>query len=302
MSKSRKGVYAAAITPLDANGYPDGAKLATYCRHLIDEGLDGVAPLGTTGEGNSMPMRFRLDVPGIFAQAGFASDQVLFGTGASALGDAIALTKASLDAGFPSVLVLPPFYYKNPSDEGLYAYYSGLIEGVGDDRLRVYLYHFPQMSMTPISIGLIQRLKAKFGLQIAGLKDSSGDFAGSLAYVDAIEDFEVFPSNEGVLLEAMAKGCGGVISATTNVAPALVRKALSASSSKAVELQAQLVAIRQAVSKHSLMAAIKQIEAWRSGDDSWLRLAPPLTQLSTDQIAILKTDLGKIGLGPAAWN
>ncbi|WP_419907168.1 dihydrodipicolinate synthase family protein [Hoeflea sp.] len=291
MAKANTGIYAASLTPVGPGGEPDGKKLTQYCRWNLDQGLDGVAPLGTTGEGNSLPLSFRIELPGIFADAGFSASEVIFGTGSCAAGDAIAATNAAVDAGFFNVLVLPPFYFKNVSDDGLFAYYARLIEGVGNDRLRIYLYHFPQMSMTPISIGLIQRLKREYGPLIAGLKDSSGDFAGTLGFVGAADDFDVFPSNEGVLLEGLGKGCAGVISATTNASAALARRTLSARGEEAAALQETLTAIRVAISAYPLSAALKQIEAWRTGDDSWLPVFPPQVGLTPEQSSQLRRDL-----------
>ncbi|MEO1328545.1 MAG: dihydrodipicolinate synthase family protein [Pseudomonadota bacterium] len=294
MTKAKRGAYAAAITPLDARGEPDADKLARYCRRLLERGLDGVAPIGTTGEGASVPMRFRLEAPAAFAEHGFRADEVIFGTGSCAVGDAVEATRAVIGAGFANVLVLPPFYFKNVSDEGLYAYYARLIESVGDARLRVYLYHFPQMSMTPISIPLIERLKRDFGSAIAGLKDSSGDYEGTLAFARAAEEFDVFPSNEGVLLRAMAEGCAGVISATTNAGPHIARRALDAEGEAAETAQALLGEVRALIAKHPLSPALKRLEAWRSGDEGWLALLPPQIPLSVAAEQALRADLEAI--------
>ena len=135
--KARRGVYAAAISPISEAGELDIAKLVDYCRYLLsDGGCDGVAPLGTTGEGTSLSLEDRLVVPGAFAEADVPRDQVIFGTGAAAVGDAIRLTKACLAAGYGNVLVLPPFYYKSPSEDGLFSYYARIVEEVADPRLR----------------------------------------------------------------------------------------------------------------------------------------------------------------------
>jgi len=290
-TKAKNGVYAAAITPVGADGRPDTQKLISYCKRIMAEGLTGVAPTGTTSEGNSLPMEWRLKLPAAFAEAGIPGDSVIIGTGASAADDAAALTKAGLDAGYNNALVLPPFYYKNPSDEGLYTYYARLIERTGSDSLRIYLYHFPAMSAVPISIPLIQRLKADFGPIIAGLKDSSGDYAGSLAFVGAADDFDVFPSNEGVLVDGIAKGCGGIISATTQTSTFLSRRTLEATGAEQERLQGLLNDVRQVIAKYPLMGAVKQIEAWKSGDDSWCNLFPPLVRLSAEQSNTLKAEL-----------
>jgi 4-hydroxy-tetrahydrodipicolinate synthase len=296
MTKARRGIYAAAISPFDESGALDSAKLVSYCRCLVtDGGCDGVAPTGTTGEGNSISLRERIALPEAFAKAGLAPDRVIIGTGACSTGDAAMLTRAALDAGFPNVLVLPPFYYKNPSDDGLYAYFARIIENVGNDGLRIYLYHFPQMSMTPIPVDLAVRLKRDFGAVIAGLKDSSGDFSQSKAFAEATggveEDFDVYPSSEAMLFDGLANKCAGIISGSTNAFARKVQAALKASGADRDKAFEAVKAARSVAGKYPLVAAMKRIEAWRSGDDGWLRMAPPLVPLSAEQQAALRADL-----------
>lgn len=305
--KARRGIYAAAISPFDDKGRLDAGKLIGYCRHLMSDvgGCDGVAPTGTTGEGTSIAMAERLALPGAFAEAGIAGDRVIFGTGAPSTGDAIALTKAALEAGYPNVLVLPPYYYKSPSEEGLYAYFSRLVEGIGDDRLRVYLYHFPQMSAVPLPVTLVTRLRAAFGPVIAGLKDSSGDFEQSRAFIEATggvaEDFDVFPASEAFLEDGLAIGSAGTISGSTNAFGALAQKALQAEEGPArAAVMPAVKAARGVAAKYNMQAAMKQIEAWRSGDEGWLRLAPPLVPLTPEQTNALRADLDELAPGALA--
>lgn len=295
MTKARKGVYAATITPLDAQGVPDLPRLAAYSKRLIAEGLTGVAPAGSTGEGNSMPMASRLEMPSHFKSAGIEPKRVIFGTGACAADDAVRLTRAALEADYPNVLVLPPFYYKNAPEDGLYAYYARLVESIGDRALRIYLYHFPQMSMTPIPISLVERLKRDFGPVIAGLKDSSGDFDGSLSFARAVEDFDVFPSNEAFLCRALAEGCAGIISATVNADPSRVARAMNFQSETE---QKEIAELRALISDFPLSAALKQIEAWKSVDTSWCNLLPPLVALETEDCEKLKRALATCNLFP----
>lgn len=292
MSKAEKGVYAASITPINASGEPDGARLIQQCQWLMQQGLTGVAPLGTTGEGNSLPFSFRLKVPGLFRDAGFEKNKVIFGTGSCSAGDAIVATRAVIDAGFNNALVLPPFYYKGVSEDGIFQYYERLIHGVGSDALRIYLYHFPKLSMTPITVSLIKRLKKEFGPVIAGLKDSSGDFKGTLDFVAAAEDFDVFPGTEAVLVEGSTKGCVGSISATSNASASLTAATYAAlGTANADELQKTLAGVRLAIADFPLSAALKQIEAWRRNDDSWRAVLPPNTELSQSQATKLREAL-----------
>ena len=299
MTKATRGIYAAAVSPFRADGSLDQDRLIAYCRHLMaDGGCDGVAPTGTTGEGNSIAMADRLALPAAFAEAGMPADRVIFGTGAPATGDAIALTRAAVAAGFTNVLVLPPFYYKNVPDDGLYAYVARIIEAVADARLRIYLYHFPQVSMTPFSVDLVLRLKKDFGAVIAGLKDSSGDFAQSKAFAVATGgvagDFDVYPSNEAMVFDALEVGCAGIISGSTNAFAGKVQAALKADEAARPAALEAVRAARAMATRYSLMAGMKQIEAWRTGDDTWTRMAPPLVPLSEAEKASLKADLAAL--------
>lgn len=295
--KARRGIYAAAVSPFDASGRLNAAKLVAYCKHLLsDGGCDGVAPTGTTGEGTSISMADRLALPGAFAEAGIATDRVIFGTGAPASGDCLELTKAACDAGYTNALVLPPYYYKSLSDEGLFTYFARLVSGVGRDDLRIYLYHFPKMSAVPLSVDLVLRLKAEFGPVIAGLKDSSGDFAQSAAFIKATggidADFDVFPSSEAMLWDGLDLGSAGVISGSTNAFGAKAQAALKAPEGAERDAAMDRVkAARTMAGKYPLMAAMKQVEAWRSGDDSWTQMAPPLVPLSDELRNALRTDL-----------
>ena len=296
--KARRGIYAAAISPLNADGSLNGPGLAEYCHYLMSDagGCDGAAPLGTTGESTSLAMKDRLAAPGYLADGGLPSERIIIGTGAPSVADAVELTRAALDAGYNNVLVLPPYYFKNPSDDGLYAAYSTLIERVGQDRLRVYLYHFPQMSTIPLSVSLVTRLKAAFGPVIAGLKDSTGDFEVSRAFIEATggisNDFDVFPANEVFLPEGIAIGSAGTISGTTNAFGALAKHALSLEQGAERDAaEAKMAAARGLAARFNNIAAMKQIAAWRTGNEDWLRLLPPLLPLSADEASDLKAGL-----------
>ena len=291
MDKAKKGVYAATLTPFQQDGHVDMERLTAYCHWILEQGLTGVAPLGTTGEGNSVSLVDRLAAPQVLAKAGVPADRTIIGTGACALGDATAATLAAVEAGYKNVLVLPPFYYKSVSDEGIYDYYARLIDGVGDDGLRIYLYHFPQMSMTPISVPLVQRLKTEFGAVIAGLKDSSGDLQGSIAFAAAADDFDVYPSNEGSYVAGIEGGCAGVISATTNASVGAIKGLLSNDPGTVSQSLAIVAEIRALIAKFPLSAALKEIQAQRSGDDAWRAVAPPQTSLSEQDAAALMESL-----------
>ena len=295
MTRAKRGIYAAAITPLTSSGDIDLPALAQYCSGLLASGCDGVAPLGTTGEAPALAFDVRVRVPEALAAAGLPADAVLLGVGSSAVADVIAMARASLAVGYSNLLVLPPFYTKQPSEGGLFDYYARLIETVADDRLRVYLYHIPQVTAVPISLALVHRLRARFGSTIAGIKDSSGDFESAKSYL-VVDDFDVYPSTEAVLTDALEAGCAGVISGTTNVSGSLAQAVLSAPAAERARLQPALTDVRLTLQRFPLIPAVKQIQAWRVADGRWLAMLPPLRPLSGPQIASLRTEAERLGM------
>src|SRR6266545_1611608 len=168
------GVFAAVLTPFDDTGAPDSATLALHCRWLLTNGCDGLSILGTTGEGNSLTVDERLRLMEKLVEDGIPAQVLLPGTGCCAVPDSVRLTARAVHLGVSGVLLLPPFYYKSVSEEGVFAAIGEVIERVGDPRLRVYLYHFPQMTAVPFGPALIERLRARYPDTIAGMKDSSG--------------------------------------------------------------------------------------------------------------------------------
>jgi 4-hydroxy-tetrahydrodipicolinate synthase len=295
MKKARKGIYAAAITPIRAGGEPDMEGLVAHCNHLLTVGCDGVAPLGTTGEGAALPFAFRLKVPRALANANLPSDAVIIGAGSPSVGDAIAMARTSLEAGFPNLLVLPPYYTKSPSEDGLYDYYSQIIDAARDESLRIFLYHIPQVTSVPIPIALVHRLRSSFGRMIAGIKDSSGDFQSAKSYL-GLDDFDVYPSSEAMLSDALNVGCAGVISGSTNITAALARKILRATGADRQSLQIRLTELRYTLQRFPLIPAVKQVQAWLTNDPGWQRLLPPLQRLSERETSELKKDMERLGV------
>ena len=289
MTKAIRGVYAAAISPFNAAGALDTWKLGQYCQYLLAEGgCDGVAPIGTTGEGASISVAQKCEVPAALRAAGIPPERVILGVGSPAVDDVVTVARAALSEGYVNLLVLPPYYYKAVPEAGLFTYFAQIIHGVSDDRMRMYLYHFPQVSMTPLSPKLVMDLRTSFGEIVAGLKCSSGDFAHSKAFVDATggvdAGFDVYPSSEDMLFQGLEAGCAGVISGSMNILGPLVQTALKAPiGAKRDEALQRVVEARKFTQGFSLMAAMKLHESVRSQDPNWLRMAPPLTQLDQQQ-------------------
>jgi 4-hydroxy-tetrahydrodipicolinate synthase len=297
MSQRIAGVLAPVVTPFDANLAPDADRLARQCRWLLANDV-GLAVFGTNSEANSLAVPERIELLERLVAAGIDPARMMPGTGACAFPDTVRLTAHATALGCAGVLMLPPFYYKAVSDEGLYRSYSEIIQRVGDARLRIYLYHIPPVAQVPISLGLIERLLRDYPGTVAGVKDSSGDWANTSAMLErfAAQGFDVFAGSETFLLATLRGGGRGCISATANVNPAAIA-ALAArwQGADADARQAGLDRIRAIFQKYPMLAALKQAIAHWSGDDGWRTLRPPLVELSPAQAAALVAELEAAG-------
>ena len=229
---------------------------------------------------------------------GIAVEQLLPGTGVCALTDSVRLTQHATNHGCSGVLMLPPFYYKGVSDEGLFAFYSHVIDEVGDTRLRIYLYHIPPVSQVAISLNLIERLVKNYPTTVVGLKDSGGDWQYTLEILKNFPQLSVFPGSELFLLDGLRHGAAGCITATGNVNPASIRLVFERrEETDADELQGKISQIRKAVQAYPMIPALKTIVADFYGEGEWRRVRPPLTQLTDQQQHELMNTLRELGFG-----
>jgi 4-hydroxy-tetrahydrodipicolinate synthase len=292
MTLHPSGVFSAALTPLDPNLNPDHGRFVAHCHRLLAEGCDGIAMLGTTGEANSFGLDERRALLEAALSGGVAPHQLLPGTGVAALTDTVALTKHALAHGVTTVVMLPPFYYKGVTEDGLFASYAEVVERVGDSRLRVVLYHIPQMSAVPISFPLIARLRARYPGVFTGIKDSSGDFANMQALVREFPGLSVLAGADPLMLPLLREGGAGCITATSNLVAAELAFVFRhfADPAKAGEVeaaQARIVAARNKASRFAQMASLKVMLGAKLGDAGWHRLRPPLVPLSPEETAAL---------------
>jgi 4-hydroxy-tetrahydrodipicolinate synthase len=281
------GVFCAALTPLDADLAPDHAVFAKHCRHLLDEGCDGIALLGTTGEANSFSGAERKALLEAAVGAGIAPSQLMPGTGVPALTETVDLTRHALSLGVTTVVMLPPFYYKDITDNGLYASYSEVVQRLGDPRLKIVLYHIPQMSHQPIPHAVIARLRAAYPATIVGIKDSSGDFANMTAMIEKFEGFAVLVGADPLLLPLLKKGGAGCITATSNLVArdlAYVFAHFTDGDAALDAAQQRIVKARERASLFPQIAALKALLAQRTGHIGWHRLRPPLVPLSQENV------------------
>jgi 4-hydroxy-tetrahydrodipicolinate synthase len=287
------GVFAASLTAFDADGRVDVARTLALARWLLAHGCDGLAPLGTTGEANALSVPERLELIAALVDGGLPLERLLVGTGCCALPDTVALTREAVASGVGGVLVLPPFYYKEVSEDGLFAYFAALIEQVGDARLRLYLYHFPRMTGVPFSLPLVERLHTAWPEVVVGMKDSGGDLAHMQAVCTALPGFRLYAGTERLLLPVLRAGGVGCISATTNVSCHLAAQVFSAwkTGADAEALQARLADLRQTIEAWPMIPALKRLLATTRADAAWRHLRPPLMPLDPTSAARLEAAL-----------
>ena len=276
------GVFAPVLTPFTRDLALDSTLFVRFCRWLLTQGA-GLAIFGTNSEANSLSVEEKLALMASLLEAGIAPDRLMPGTGACAIPDAVRLSAAAAKAGTAAVLMLPPFYYKGVSEDGVFAYYAEVIERVADARLKICLYHIPQLSGVAITRPLIARLLQRYPETVVGIKDSGGDFANTKVMLDEFPGFRVFCGSETFLTETLAHGGAGCISAAANVNPAAIVQAfLHAGDSASPQRQAGLNTVRTALEQAPMIAALKRCVAHFGQCPSFAQPRPPLVALDDD--------------------
>ena len=295
-SSRPSGIYSPVLTPFNTDGNPDIDRFVKHCRWLVEQDV-GLAIFGTNSEANSLTVGEKHKLLDALINYKIPVNRLMPGTGACALGDAIELTKHAVQAGCSGVLMLPPFYYKGVSEEGLYRAFATVIDSVADERLRLYLYHIPPVSGVPIPLHLIARLLKAYPNAIAGIKDSSGDWSNTKAMLKEFQPhgFDVFAGSENFLLANMRGGGAGCITATGNVNPGpIVQLFKNWQDGSADEQQAKLDATRAAFAQFTMIPAMKAAIAWKTGRSDWATVRPPLVELSASQTKLLQESLTKV--------
>ena len=309
-SERIRGVLAPVVTPFKVDLSPDRERFIRHCQWLLSQNC-GLAPFGTTSEANSMSTDERISLLEALLAAGIDPSRMMPGTGRCSIVETVALTAHAVKHGCAGVLMLPPFYYKDISEEGLYRYFSEVVQRVGDARVRIYLYHIPPVAIVGITPKLVERLLTAYPNAIAGMKDSSGDWNNTKTSLDAFTEsahpaptgFDVFVGSESFLLANMRNGGAGTISATANVNPAAIHELYTVASAVSADVdlepqQARLNVVRDVFSSRkfpSMIAAVKQAIAIYASDPEWARVRPPLVELTTEQAKLLTAELKRIG-------
>ncbi|MBU3594055.1 dihydrodipicolinate synthase family protein [Polynucleobacter sp. 71A-WALBACH] len=289
-------VLSPVLTPFKADGSPDAKKLLKQCQWLEANGV-GQAIFGTNSEANSMSAPQKMGTLTALIEGGLNPAHMMPGTGATSIDATVNMTRHAIQHKCAGVLMLPPFYYKDVTDDGLFAYFSEVIQKVGDAGLQIYIYNIPPVTKINLSLSLLERLAKEYPKTVVGMKDSSGDwsYTESVIKLLAPSGFRVYAGSEVFLLRALRAGGVGCISATANVNPkAIAELAAHWRESDVDQRQADLDQVRSIFAQYQMIAGMKTAVAHYSKDPDWLRVRPPLMQLSADQQAKLLSELEKI--------
>ncbi|MEL6443538.1 MAG: dihydrodipicolinate synthase family protein [Bacteroidota bacterium] len=290
-SEPLRGVLAPPFTPFEADGRVAEELWITHARHLLDVGCAGLVPFGTTSEAASLGLEERVHLLDQLFGAGVPPERMIVGVGTTNLPDTVRLAAQASRHGCAGVLLLPPFYYPNVTDDGLFAWAEHFIAHVNTqtERLQVYLYHIPQVAGVGWSVNLVRRIRAAFPEHVVGIKDSTGDWANTQALL-GIDGLTVYPGTELLLPEALSHGAPGCISATANLNAAAIAEAILTFASDRTTFDARFAAVaqfRRTVQPYGAIPAQKALLARRTGDVRWRNVRPPLRPLSEPDTARL---------------
>lgn len=290
MKQGRIGLSCALSTPFRLDGGLDAGRMVAHARWVLGNGCDSITVFGTTGEGASVGAGPRHQAVGALDAAGLAlGQQVIFGVAAAAFEDVLDQCRLGLESGCRALLLAPPFYFCNPDDDALFAFFAQLFGRLGGKARNVILYHIPGMTKASISVALTRRLVAAFPGVVIGVKDSAGDWAATEARLRELPDLQILVGDERQLARAVRQGGAGSICGLANVAPDLLRPLAH----EGVD-DGRVGAMVDAVLKHSFMPAIKALIAERLGDSDWRIMRPPLTALGAPEAAALHAQITAI--------
>ena len=290
------GTWAAVATPLTAGGGLDAPMLGKFAAELLLRGCDGVALFGTTGEGPAFSVAERAAGLEAALAAGVPADRVIASVGCTALADVEALARHALARGVVRLMMLPPFFFKGVGAEGVYTAYARTIDRLGDDRMRLVLYHIPQTSAVAVPHEAVRRLAAAYPEIVAGIKDSSGDLDHTLGLIRAFPDLSVLVGAENHVAPVVGHGGAGTICGLANLAPQLIRRVCDMGDMAKPDDRAKIDALIAAVAAGPFVPRVKAALAALTGHAAWSVVRPPLEPVAPDDASALVAGLKAAGL------
>ena len=294
--KKFSGVLSPVLTPFTQDLKPDSKRLVKQCRWLLSQNVS-LAVFGTTSEANSLALEEKISLLDDLVEAGIDPAFLMPGTGCCSLPETVHLTSHAVKLGCKGTLMLPPFYYTDANDDGLFRSYAETIERVGDKALKIYLYNIPRFSGVNISLELIERLITRYPSVIAGIKDSSGNWENTQSILERNwDDFRVFCGSELFLLQTMRAGGSGCISATVNINPSAIYNLYKEwKSNQADDLQQRLNQVRHTVEAYPMIPALKSVVSHYRKDPDWSIVRPPFISLEQETQQELVQKLESLG-------
>ena len=289
-----KGLIAPILSPFDNDLKFNQNMYNDLAHDLLENGCSGLAPFGTTGEALSLSNNERMNALEGLLNSGIKADQLIPGTGLCNFPDTVKISKHALDLGCHGVMTLPPFYFKGMSDEGLFEYFEKLIEEINHSKLKIYLYHIPQVSGVGLSIDLVSKLKKSYPDIVVGIKDSSGNWENTKSLL-GIDDLVVYPGAELPVIEAIKLGAPGCISATANLNGGDISKVINFCHDneweKAEDLHKKVTKVRLLFQDYAPIPAQKGLLAQKTKISEWLNVRPPLKSINDDKVSELANTL-----------
>ena len=278
------GIYSAALTPINDDLSINKNLYLEHCQYLMKQGHDGLAIFGTTGEANSFSIKEKCDTIDFLLSNNLDSNLLIPGTGSSSIEDAIQLTKFAEKNKSRAVLLLPPFYYKNVSDEGIINYFRKIIETVGSSDFHYLLYNIPQTTSVVLNFNIIETLLKLYPNNIVGIKDSSGNIDSMLKTVKYFQDLALFCGHDSLVLKVCKRGGAGAITAGTNIAGRLLSFIINnINKEKEIEdfnsYQALLEKIRETITLEEPISVMKAYFSIINKNADWNKVMPPLKSL-----------------------
>jgi 4-hydroxy-tetrahydrodipicolinate synthase len=287
---SRIGLSCALSTPFTRDGSIDLQRTTAHAASVLARGCDGITVFGTTGEGASIAVTERYQMLAALAVSGIdMRSKVIAGVSAATVLDAVEQARAGYSMGCRGLLVAPPFYFGDASDDGLFRFFADTFEKLGGELRDVILYHIPGMTRNGISVELTQRLVKEFPGAVIGVKDSNGDWPATERRLKELKGLQILVGDERQLANAVRHGGAGTICGLANIAPELLRPLVhDGKDDKRVN------AMVDAILGYSFMSAVKAMIGDALGDPAWRLMRAPLDALSAADTRKLATRLAAV--------
>ncbi len=298
MTKTKMtGVTTPILTPFNDDLSVADDLYISHAHWLLEQGIHYLSPFGTTGEALSMTVDERLRAVDVLIDGGIDPSVLMPGTGLCNMEDTVTLCRQAMERGCQAAMTLPPFFYKNASDDGLYSYFVKLIETLNSPDFKVCMYHIPPLAGIGFTPALAGRLAIDFPDTFIAYKDSSGDFENTTAVIAAAPHIAVFPGSERFLKAGLEHGGMGCISATCNVNPAAIREVydvgMDIKPGDLDQLNKAMVKFRMTFEGYGPIPAMKALLAVKRDDKRWRNVRPPILPLSEERTDKLLLELGE---------